>query len=50
MTDPALIRRLQGDGLTTAEIHCYLPDHPSLPRLFVWQEYKLAPDFPPSPG
>ncbi|UCI08141.1 usg protein [Mesorhizobium sp. B1-1-8] len=40
--------RLQmvGYGLTTAEIHYHLPDHPSLLQLYVWQEYDLAPEFP----
>ena len=38
--------RLQGYGLTTAEIHYHIPDHPSLLQLFVWQEYDLAPFFP----
>jgi len=38
--------QMQGYGLTTAEIHYHLPDHPSLLQLFVWQEYDLAPDFP----
>lgn len=46
MTDRALPMRLQGYGLTTAEIHYYRPDAPSLLQLFVWQEYDLAPDFP----
>ena len=46
MTDRALIAQLDGFGLTTAEIHYYRPDHPSLLQLFVWQEYVLAPDFP----
>lgn len=38
--------QMEGYGLTTAEIHYRLPDHPSLLQLFVWQEYDLAPDFP----
>jgi uncharacterized protein Usg len=38
--------QLQGYGLTTAEIHYRLPDHPALLQLFVWQEYDLAPAFP----
>ena len=46
MTDRSLIAQLDGYGLTTAEIHYYRPDHPSLLQLFVWQEYDLAPDFP----
>jgi len=46
MTDRAFMMRLQGYGLTTAEIHYYRPDAPSLLQLFIWQEYDLAPDFP----
>ena len=38
--------RLEGYGLTTAEIHYHLPDHPSLLQQFVWQEYDIAPLFP----
>ena len=37
--------RLKGYGLTTAEIHYRIPDHPTLLQLFVWQEYDLAPQF-----
>jgi len=33
-------------GLTTAEIHYRLPDHPSVLQLYLWQEYDLAPAFP----
>jgi uncharacterized protein Usg len=40
------IRQLEGHWLTTAEIHYYRPDAPSLLQLFVWQEYDLAPHFP----
>ncbi|AMK24663.1 usg protein [Sphingobium sp. SJ10-10] len=40
------IRQFEGHRLTTAEIHYYRPDAPSLLQLFVWQEYDLAPDFP----
>lgn len=46
MTDRGLIALLDGYGLTTAEVHYYRPDAPSLLQLFVWQEYDLAPDFP----
>ena len=46
MTDRALIAQLDGYGLTTAEIHYYRPDHPSLLQLFIWQDYDLPPDFP----
>src|SRR3546814_14495929 len=46
MTDRAFTTRLQGHGLTTAEILYHRPDAPSLLQLFVWQDYRLAPDFP----
>jgi uncharacterized protein Usg len=46
VTDRALLMQLQGYGLTTAEIHYYMPDHPSLLQLFVWQQYDVAPRFP----
>ncbi|MBI1621709.1 usg protein [Aquamicrobium zhengzhouense] len=39
-------KQLDGYGLTTAEIHYHMPDHPSLLQLYVWQEYDLAPHFP----
>lgn len=38
--------QLQGYGLTTAEIHYHMPDHPKLLQLYIWQEYDLAPVFP----
>jgi uncharacterized protein Usg len=37
---------MDGYGLTTAEIHYRLPDHPALLQLYVWQDYDLAPAFP----
>ncbi len=40
----------QGYGLTTAEIHYRMPDHPSLLQLYVWQDYDMAPDFPTLQG
>jgi len=40
------LARLNGYGLTTAEIHYRIPDHPTLLQLFVWQEYDVAPLFP----
>jgi len=46
MSDRAFLAQLRGYGLTTAEVHYYRPDAPSLLQLFVWQEYDLAPDFP----
>ena len=38
--------QVQGYGLMTAEISYYMPDHPALIQLFVWQQYDLAPRFP----
>lgn len=38
--------QMMGYGLTTAEIHYHLPDHPYLLQLYIWQEYDLAPYFP----
>lgn len=38
--------QLKGYGLTTAQIHYRMPDHPALLQTYVWQEYDLAPDFP----
>jgi len=47
LTNPGdLERRLAGSGLLTAEISYYLPDHPSLLQLFVWQTLDEAPRFP----
>lgn len=42
--------QLQGYGLTTAQIHYHLPDHPHLLQLYVWQDYDLAPKFPTLKG
>lgn len=41
-----LLRQLDGEALTTAEIHYFLPDYPSLLQVFVWQDYDEAPEFP----
>jgi len=38
--------QVQGYGLLTAEISYYMPDHPKLLQLFVFQEYDVAPQFP----
>jgi uncharacterized protein Usg len=46
MTSRDFIMQLQGYGLTTAEISYYMPDHPRLLQLFVWQTYDVAPQFP----
>lgn len=46
MVSHDFIRQLEGYGLTTIEVHYYLPDHPSLLQLFAFQQYDLAPRFP----
>ena len=38
--------QLKGYGLTTADIHYHMPDHPKLLQQFIWQELDLAPKFP----
>ncbi|VWX53168.1 usg protein [Novosphingobium sp. 9U] len=40
------LMQLEGYGLTTIEVHYYLPDHPRLLQLFAFQQYDLAPRFP----
>ena len=37
---------MEGYGLSTVQIHYFMPDHPSLLQLFVLQQYDLAPTFP----
>jgi uncharacterized protein Usg len=44
--DRDFVRQIEGYGLSTVQIHYYLPDHPSLLQLFVMQQYDLAPTFP----
>jgi uncharacterized protein Usg len=39
-------RRLVGQGLLTAEISYWMPDHPSLLQQFTWQTLDDAPRFP----
>ena len=41
-----LARQLNGYRLTTAEILCRLPDHPTILQLYLWQSLDLAPRFP----
>ena len=50
MVSKEFLLRMQGYGLTTAEIHYHLPDHPGLLQLFLWQHYDLAPEFPTLKG
>ena len=45
-TDREFLMQLQGYGMLTAEISYYMPDHPSLLQLFVFQQYDVAPRFP----
>jgi uncharacterized protein Usg len=40
------LMQLEGYGLSTVEVHYYLPDHPKLIQLFAFQQYDLAPRFP----
>jgi uncharacterized protein Usg len=44
--DLAFARQLAGYGLSTVQIHYYMPDHPSLLQAFVMQQYDVAPTFP----
>lgn len=46
MASRDFLMQLEGYGLTTVEIHYFLPDHPSLLQLFVLQQYDVAPRFP----
>ena len=44
--DAQFARQLEGYGLSTVQIHYFMPDHPSLLQAFVMQQYDLAPGFP----
>ena len=46
MSDREFLLQVQGYGLMTAEISYYMPYHPKLIQLFVYQQYDLAPRFP----
>jgi uncharacterized protein Usg len=46
MVSKDFLLSLNGYGLTTAEIHYRIPDHPKLLQQFIWQEYDIAPLFP----
>lgn len=39
-------KQMAGYGLSTIEIHYFMPDHPSLLQQFVMQQYDIAPRFP----
>ena len=44
--DTDFARQVEGYGLSTVQIHYYMPDHRSLLQLFVMQQYDIAPRFP----
>jgi len=44
--DTDFVRQLEGYGLSTVQVHYFMPDHPSLLQAFVMQQYDLAPTFP----
>ena len=46
MATSDFVRQFEGYGLTTVEIHYFMPDHPSLLQMFLSQQYDLAPRFP----
>ena len=46
MVSKDFLLRLDGYGLTTAQIHYHIPGHAHLLQLFVWQDYDQAPRFP----
>jgi len=46
MGSDAFRRRLEGYGITTANILYRMPDHPAILQNFIWQDYDLHPHFP----
>ena len=46
MANSDFLMQMKGYGLSTVEIHYYMPDHPSLLQMFLWQQYDVAPRFP----
>ena len=46
MGDRDFALQVAGYGLSTVQVHYYLPDHPSLLQLFVMQQYDVGPNFP----
>lgn len=40
------LKQLAGYGLSTVEVHYFLPDHPCLIQLLAFQQYDVAPRFP----
>ena len=43
---PALVREVEGYGLTTAQIVYRVPDRLEVLQEFIWQEFDLFPKFP----
>ncbi len=39
-------QRVEGFGLTTANIFYHRPDHPAVLQSFLWQKHDLHPHFP----
>lgn len=46
MANGDFLMQMKGYGLSTVEIHYYMPDHPNLLQMFLWQQYDVAPRFP----
>lgn len=46
MVNREFLMQLEGYGLSTVEIHYYMPDHPMLLQQFILQQYDVAPRFP----
>lgn len=46
MADRDFERQMAGYGLTTVNVHYWMPDHRSLLQQFTFQQYDLAPRFP----
>lgn len=46
MVDSDFQRQMQGYGLTTVQVHFWMPDHKSLIQQLVFQQYDIAPKYP----
>ena len=46
MADLDFTKQIEGYGLSTVQVHYYMPDHPGLIQIFVMQQYDIAPRFP----
>lgn len=45
-SDLSVQLQLDGYRLTTVEILYYMPDHPHLLQMYIWQDFDLPPKFP----